>query len=199
MKTVIRRGVFETNSSSTHSRSYYPGEDEDGNEGFTFECKTPASRLLMIKSQVNHCLSDLNVERNAKEQIALVKKFYDVCVALFCEKEGVDPSAIEDYLSEQAAKTFYADPDRRHHLMHFKEYYHDESCDLCESFFDSGALRDCECLYEDVKTFLRGFFRCGTDETALREKAEKLLYGANDFVITEYYAGFMLIDTQHSF
>ena len=195
MKTVIRRSIFETNSSSTHSLSYVPGEDEDGNEGFTFECKSPAARLLMIKAQVNHVLGDLGEARKPHEYIVLVRAFYDECVALFCEREGVDPATLEDYLLAFAKKTFYYDVDRHHNWYGFKEYYNDKSCDLCTSFFECGPLDCCNCLYENVKEFVRGFFGMDKGAPDLKAKAEALLYGPNDFVCTEYYGGFKLLDS----
>ena len=195
MKTVIRKGVFETNSSSTHSLSYVPKEDDEGKEGFTFECKSPASRLLMIKAQVNHCLWDLQYVKRVKDKVALVKAFYDVCVRLYCEREGVDPAAIEDHLLEVAKKTFYAIPERRGYAKYFKEYYHEESTDLCESFFECGPLVECNCLYESVMLFLHDFFSKGTDETSLQAKAEELLYGEDPFFCTEFYSGCILLDS----
>ena len=195
MKTVVRRGVFETNSSSTHSLSYHPGEDEDENEGFSFECRSSASRLLMIKAQINHCLFDLRYENRVQKYIDLLPRFYDVCVQVYCEKEKIDSTRIEDHLSEFAKKTFYADKTRRHQARYFKKYYYDESTDLCESFFECGALRECSCLYDSVKHFLHYFFRTGTSIKALQAKAEDLLYSEDSFFCTEYYSGCCLINS----
>ena len=49
MKTVIRRSVFETNSSSTHSLTYSDKEPKE----YSFECDSPWSRLLMLKALIN--------------------------------------------------------------------------------------------------------------------------------------------------
>lgn len=201
MKIVIRRGVFETNSSSTHSLSYCPQNDKHGNEIFTFVCKSPAARLLMIKAQVNHCRRDLREDQRAQKYVVLLKDFYDVCVNLFCEREKVDPDTIEDYLLAFAKKTFYADVDRHHNWYGFKEYYEDRSCDLCESFFENGPLCSCNCLYDDyeVKPFLRDYFDLTHGKPDLLAKAEELLYGPNDFYATEYNNGVYLMDFKHIF
>ena len=193
MKKVVRRGVFETNSSSTHSLSYYLGEDEDGNEGFTFECRTPAARLIMIKAQVNHCLEDLTYAKGSQNHIDLVNTFYDVCVELYCDRQGVDPADIEDHLYDFAKNTFYADG-YGFSRDSFKECYHETSCELCESFFEEGPLIECDCLFWDVKLFLQSFFKQGTDRDAMRAKAEELLYGSKPFICSEYYSGVYLID-----
>lgn len=201
MKTVIRKGVFETNSSSTHSLSYSPREDEDGKEGFTFACKTPAARLLMIKAQVNHCLEDLRYEGKSQKYIALVRRFYDVCVDLFCRREQVDPSTIGDYLADFARKTFYGGTraPEANEWDPFRSQYDDMSCELCESFFEDGPLQSCSCLYweGDVKPFLREFFDMEHGKPDLEAKAEELLYGPNSFYCCEYYSGVYLIDNQN--
>ena len=196
MKTVIRKGVFETNSSSTHSLSYYPGEDDEGNEGYTFACKTPAARLIMIKAQVNHCRGDLRDDDRAQKYVSLLKDFYDACVELFCEREKVDPEGIEDYLEAFAAKTFYGDADRRYERSGFKERYEERSCELCESFFENGPLVECNCLYDEdeVKEFLRDYFDMTNGTPDLKAKAEDLLYGPDDFFAIEYYSGVYLVN-----
>ena len=200
MKSVIRIGVFETNSSSTHSLSYCPHEDENGKEVFTFECRTPAARLIMIKAQVNHCRSDLRDDR-AQKYVTLLKDFYDACVALFCEREKVDPEGIEDYLEEFAGKTFYGDGDRRYERSGFKERYEERSCELCESFFENGPLVECNCLYDDyeVKDFLRDYFDMTHGKPDLKAKAEELLYGPNSFFCCEFYSGVYLINDRNVF
>ena len=198
MKRVIRKGVFETNSSSTHSISYTPGVDEDDNVGFTFECRTPAARLLMIKAQVNHCLEDLQYVEESHDYIVLVKSFYDVCVELYCERQGVDPDTIEDHLYDFAASTFYGGIQDRFR-EHFKEYYHEESCELCETFFENGPLIECNCLYFSVTLFLSEFFKDGSDRDAMRAKAVQLLYEGKPFLCSEFYSGVYLIDSEASY
>ncbi len=196
MRFVIRKGVFETNSSSTHSLSYCPGEDEEGNEGFTFACKSPAARLLMIKAQVNHCRGDLRDDNRSKKYVVLLKDFYDACVNLFCEREKVDPDTIEDYLEDFAKKSFYADVEFHDEWYIFKEQYEDRSCDLCESFFSDGPLIECNCLYDEgeVKPFLRDYFDTTHGTPDLKKKAEELLYGPDDFFAIEYYSGVYLVN-----
>lgn len=201
MKRVIRRGVFETNSSSTHSLSYSAAEDIDGNEGFTFECKTPAARLLMIKAQVNHILEDLKYARKPHDYIVLVKTFYEVCVELYCERQGVEPEALEDHLCDFAINTFYSGSSCAdiHFREYFKEIYHAKNCELCESFFEEGALMACDCLYGNVKLFIQDFLADGRDRDSMRKKAEEMLYGPNDFVCTEFYSGVYLVNTRASY
>ena len=198
MKKIIRRGVFETNSSSTHSLSYEPGSDVEGNEGYTFECRTPAARLLFIKSQVNHCLDDLKYARKPHDYMVLVNTFYEVCVELYCEKQGVDPATIEDHLCEFASKTFFsgASCEDAEYVKYFKSIYHSKTCRLCESFFEEGALIACDCLYENVKLYLQEFFAAGRDRDSLRKKAEEMLFGPKDFFCIEYYSGVYLVNTR---
>ena len=199
MKKVIRRGVFETNSSSTHSLSYYPREDIDGNEGYTFECKTPTARLLMIKAQVNHCLEDLKYAKKSHDYIVLVNTFYEVCVELYCERQGVDPETIEEHLYEFSRNTFYSGGVDSHFKDTFMEYYHEESCALCESFFEEGALMACDCLYENVKLFIQAFLANGKDRDSMRKKAEEMLYGPHDFIATEFYSGVYIVNTRSTY
>ena len=201
MKTVIRKGVFESNSSSTPSLSYCYGEDDEGNEGYTFACKTPAARLIMIKAQVNHCRGDLRYDNKAHKYVALLKDFYDACVELFCEREKVDPDNIAEYLEQFAKETFYADPDRRYARDGFKERYEERNCELCESFFENGPLVACNCLYDEdeVKEFLRDYFDMTRGKPDLKAKAEELLYGPDDFIATEYNNGVYLVNTKYTY
>ena len=201
MKTVIRRGVFETNSSSTHSLSFCPAEDKKGEEAFTFACRTPAARLLMIKAQVNHCRGDLRGDQRAQKYVVLLKEFYEACVTLFCEREKVDPDTIEDYLMAFAKETFYGESARHYNRSGFNENYEERSCELCESFFENGPLCCCNCLYDEdeVKLFLRDYFDLTHGKPDLAAKAESLLYGPNDFYAVEYDNGVYLINTKNIF
>ena len=185
MKTVIRKSVFETNSSSTHSVSYARIE---GAENFTFACQSPTARLLFIKAHVNHALEELRSEKTGKDDLRLVESFYGACLKVYCERENLDPQSLDEHLFAEAKKTFFADESRQYRFDYFKKCYHEESEHLCESFFECGALVECDCKLGDAYGFLRFFLPEGRNSD-LEKRAETILYGEKSFICKEYYAG----------
>ena len=201
MKTVIRRGVFETNSSSTHSVSY----TSSTSGSFTFACKSAWARFLVLKALLNHAFGNYRYYSKRgkggtkKEDYALLKKFYDLCAAILCEKEKVDPKALTEFLWEKVQTTFYEEDWKKRPLSVFKKLYDEESEDLCESLFECGALRECDCAYCDIASIMIAIVGFDPSDAALAKKAEDYLYGEQFFVCTERYAGFEKINTKKVF
>ncbi|MCQ2772667.1 MAG: hypothetical protein MJ238_05295 [Bacilli bacterium] len=115
MKTVIRRGIFETNSSSTHALTinkkadgsipmspYADGEvehllTEEGFEERTFLIKSPIGKLFMLKAVIN---------ATKKAQDPLTKKFWNATVREYRKMFGVKGSIKEHIIVEIYKKSY---------------------------------------------------------------------------------------------
>ena len=238
MKTVIRRSVFETNSSSTHSLTYSDKEPKE----YSFECDSPWSRLLMLKALINvggyrdlvdeediepdnfdldeleeneqdaaNMSGDDNIneaadddnedeEKDAEDKgptdSDYIKKFYDVCLDVFCENEKVEKENIAEYLALKRL----GDIESKHRKQFIKRFILDYdnygSEELCESMFSEGCLDFCTCGYDFHYMLLFDIFdrMDYRDESIYPEVANNYLYGKKRFFGIERYCGCMLMD-----
>ena len=110
MKTVIRRNVFETNSSSTHSLTY----TDKAPAKYTFVCDSAWSRLLMLKALVNQA------EQSSKYDGSIYNEEYEED---FCEVDNEEyevDEMINELLKEEGEDNFETfDEDCKTHVKEF--------------------------------------------------------------------------------
>ncbi len=210
MKTVIRKGVFETNSSSTHALAFSDSEPDE----YTFECASPWSRLLMLKALVNaggvddteddedeeSCESGWNVKEPAEDEMLpesrTINRFYDICLDVFCEREKVEKENIAEYLALKLIEGTESKHSRAFIDEFVSNYRRYGSERLCECMFGQGCLDFCNCGFDyhrRLLTDVAGIKDC-SDEDSLCEAAKEYLLGKKRFFGTENYNGFMLLD-----
>ena len=178
MKTAIRRGVFETNSSSTHSLTYSAREPDS----YAFACESAWSRLLLLKGLLNEAAL------SGKDKKRRMQKFFTVCRKVFSERENIPQKKILDYLGEKMAELYKKDDergDKEEFLCYFREAFDKKGDYLCSFLFENGCLISCDCGYCRFGDLEVALLSDGEDETA----AEKYLYGEKMFFAKESYAG----------
>ena len=123
MKKVIRYGVFETNSSSTHSMTYSKVAPEE----YTFECASPWSRLVVLRALT---IVALESERRKEETFEVqldydeeLEKEYKEMMGAITEEETSDETSIDE-------DEFVCTPDT--------------SADILVEFYDACAALYCE-------------------------------------------------------
>ena len=210
MKITIRRKVFETNSSSTHSLSY----TSDTPDEYSFKCDSAWSRLLILKGLINQASlyggeeydeeydedttqgEDLSEEIDNEEEYfdnsldykEKVYDFFEACLKVFSAKEGVSIDDVPDYLGGKLLAEYKKDPCAfadEEFMKYFKEAYDEKGDHLCSFLFEEGCLDECDCGYGRFGALANYV----VPNSPFEQGAEEYLYGDKAFCGEEYYAG----------
>lgn len=196
MKIVIRKSVFETNSSSTHSLVYSSSEPEE----FTFRCESPESRLVMLQALKNADSYDCprNNSKKGKQIRLRGEAFLKACFEVYSKKEKVPLDEVKQKLFDHFYKKIYTNADEKRMNEWFLRAFDEASDSLCSFLFEEGCLDFCECGYDKFETCLNEIFS-GEDQNDLSSYprvAEEYLYGKYCFYAEEYYAGVKFINSK---
>ena len=102
MKTVIRKGVFETNSSSTHSLTIVRGAEEAPKDmEVSFEVCSPVAKVFMIFGFIENAGCNCSGAKGWPKEVVL--RFKDAAVKALAERLGV---TVEDALREVECEAF---------------------------------------------------------------------------------------------
>lgn len=93
MKTVIRKGVFETNSSSTHAISISKSDKKEITKGASFEIRSKLAKMVQLFGLINNAEYDCIDSENPKFKIPkklvqpreIVLKFKEVLIDTYSE------------------------------------------------------------------------------------------------------------------
>ena len=92
MKTVIRRGVFETNSSSTHAISIKKSNEKEISKGATFEVRSKLAKMVQLFGLINNaeydCVSDdpkFNIPKKLRAPREIVLNFKEILIDTYGE------------------------------------------------------------------------------------------------------------------
>ncbi len=102
MKTAIRKGVFETNSSSTHSLTIVRGDEKAPNDmEVSFEVCSPIAKVFMIFGFVENAGYECSGSKGWPKEVVL--RFKDAAVKALAERLGI---TVEDALREVECEAF---------------------------------------------------------------------------------------------
>ncbi len=93
MKTVIRKGVFETNSSSTHAISIKKSNEKEISKDASFEIRSKEAKIVQLFGLINNaeyeCTSDDNPKFKIPKKLAypreIVLNFKEILIDTYCE------------------------------------------------------------------------------------------------------------------
>ncbi|MBQ9084100.1 MAG: hypothetical protein IJY24_00415 [Clostridia bacterium] len=195
MKRVIREGVFETNSSSTHSVSFVRREDSNPDEESSYELHSPLSKLIFLIGLIENArrseryydgeediideIPDLYVDMD--EDILPLNSLANICKNLlnavkdeYMSIEGID----EEEMNKRIAESPFS---------------YEGKC-LCRNFFEDDVLDSCTCPFEGYSGIVNSLklYRLYT-KNEFAEYARWFLAPEQKFVLKEYWCGMQLI------
>ena len=206
MKRAIRYGVFETNSSSTHSLSF----TRNASEKYTLECASPWCRLLVLKALLNagqraeedeekrFSRADEKLfgilERKGLRAADLLSVFFEECENLYCSYENVKKKDVKEHLTKLYLEHF---SDFSYIEERFRFSYDRYGTMLCDCVCGDDAMF-CSCLFEQATHTLRTIFGKNNifDFGTYKKQAREYLYGDRRFFICVYESGVDLIESR---
>ena len=197
MKKVIREGVFETNSSSTHSVVFKKKKNDLPDNDASYELHSPFAKTMFLIGLYNHAVrfSPFYEEENGKTVTANdyadwyenVGEFYE---QLHCKNlcKKFKNAVIEEYKSMSNITQEQFEKDFNESIF---------TCDgrcLCRDFFDDDVLNDCTCPFEDFYGIAKEFkLKELVSEEDFNKKAKEYLSSEFKFVLKEFWCGHVLI------
>ncbi len=179
MKKVIREGVFETNSSSSHSVVLKKKENDNVDEDASYEIRTPLAKTMFLIGLYTSIKEDSHYGEDGEDD---EYAHYEI------ESEGVLIKFIKIIIEEYIAMSNITEEE-------FKKQYHESKFTYqgrchCSNFFEEGALIDCDCSFHTFSnvTFALKLPDDATD-SFYHEKAKELLSDEYKFVLKEFYCG----------
>ena len=194
MKKVIREGVFETNSSSTHAVVFKKRESNEIERNSSREIHTAFGKTAFLIGLINYaenfCYEEfvepdltkiiesfgedwhdsmLSIFKKENPKI-LCAKFKDAVISEYLNQSGLSYEAFEQKLAQSS-------------FARVKKF-------TCAHFFTEGCLDDCTCPFEGFRGIARGLSLTylSTDED-FKKKAKEYLSDDYIFTLTELYAG----------
>ena len=172
MKTVVRKGVFETNSSSTHAISIKKSKDSEVAKGTSFEVRSPLAKMVQLFGLINNaeydCVSDEPKFKIPKKLILpreLVLKFKEILIDTYSEKTNqTREEALKQIEFEAFSDTYLRDIlDDKEKLNEYKldnfafgMAFDESGSDNIVEFAKKYYVEDCE----KIKKMTGGKIRC---------------------------------------
>ena len=143
MKKTIRKAVFETNSSSTHSLTLESSNCKCSNKT-SFVIKTPLAKIVWLLCMIGNAENkkDISViDLHASDRVITsrdkILKFKDILISEYCNMQNIT--------LKQATERF------KQQNLEFKKIYKkgtNASEFSCRNFFFEGPFDDCDCGFE---------------------------------------------------
>lgn len=201
MKRVIRKGVFETNSSSTHSitiRKVCKCKDEIDDDA-SFEIRSPVAKIVQILGLINRAESDFKITANEIDYIykgnpdseeiknkiltqlndkslnidTKAVSSYDFALLISNSEniDAIDMDFLEQFDDELLSCFYFTDLSTRKQVLRFKDILLDEYCKL-ESITPEQAMERIDFeAFGNVE--IRNILK---DEATAKEKLEAMEY-----------------------
>ena len=199
MKKVIREGVFETNSSSTHSVSFKRKTQKTANKDSSYELHSPLSKILFFIGLCNHAeLYDQQYENYPTFTEEEIKELFEEPFPTNeidnanwpSNKDILDKfkdALIQEYMRMENIS--YQEFEKRYNES---EFTCDGKC-FCHYFFDDDVLNDCTCSLDGYSSiiFTLELYDLNTEED-YKNKAKEFLKPEYKFILQEYWCGCML-------
>ena len=193
---VVRRSVFETNSSSTHSVSLVNLKYREKPK-CQIVIKSKLNKLIFLKGLINE---NKNMYDTKKEDLELIESYFNECLKIFCLENNIEFEKGEEYLYDSflrrmasEMKNVKTEEDIIKKINLFKNKYKIKFS--CENFFYEGCLDMCDCGLHSISLLVSEFSL--KNETYERLEPSVFLSDQYAFCISEYYAG-MYFECTHS-
>ena len=199
MKRVIREGVFETNSSSTHSVVLKRKESNAPDKDSSYEIHTPFAKTMFLIGLITY------VRKYGRVSATLKAELFDFNNPTIDKwRESVGPDFLKDNSTEVCERFKLAVIDEYIQssgitLEEFNKQFNESTftCDgecLCCNFFENDVLDYCSCPFDSFGGMVDAFqlFNLNTKED-YRAKAKEYLSNEFKFALKEFYCGVMQI------
>lgn len=191
MKRVIREGVFETNSSSTHTVSFVRKETEGADKESSYELHSAFAKMMFLIGLCENAsgmpvyfeedMDDILAEMYPEDEIPLIsdkdmcEKFLHMVKVEYMAAESIDEAELEKRICES-------------------DFSYEGKC-LCRDFFEDDVLDICTCPFEGYSGIVNSLelYHLYTDDD-YREKAKEFLSDEYKFILKEYWCGLELIE-----
>ena len=202
MKKIIREGVFETNSSSTHSVVFKKKTDNSVDKSSSYEIHTPWGKTLFLIGLINYAETYSDNESDEKtmtleevrerfgedwtQEMAEIVFNINNDNKTICQK--FKNAVIEEYLAmtgitrEEFDKKFNESP-----------FTHGGQC-FCYYFFEEGVLDWCDCPFDSLSGIVTTLdLTCLRTPEDFKAKAKEYLSDEYKFALKEFYSGVMQV------
>lgn len=199
MKKVIREGVFETNSSSTHSVVFKRKETNAADNDSSYEIHTPFGKTMFLIGLITY------VRKYGRIEAILSADLFDFNNPTVDQwREMVGPTFLNDTDVEVCERFKLAVIDEyiklsKTTLEEFNKQFNESNftCDgecLCCNFFENDVLDWCSCPFDSFGGMRDAFdlYNLNTKEDYAK-KAKQYLSNEFKFALKEFYCGVMQI------
>ncbi len=198
MKKVVREGVFETNSSSTHAVAFKKKDGNKTEKDSSYELHTPFAKTLFIIGLCTHAERYSNAfeedsEYDLKE--ILGEDWTDDLENRIMHVEGYKSKCekFKNAVIEEYVKMENISQEEFNKRFNESDFTCDGECD-CRNFFDDDVLSDCFCPFDGYFQICKEFnLDQLTTIEEYRAKAKDVLSEEYKFVLQEYWQGCCLI------
>ena len=194
MKRVIREGVFETNSSSTHAVVFKKREGKETEKNSSREIHTAFGKTAFLIGLINYAELYDHSEFIEPDLTSIIESFgedwHDSMLSIFKKEDPkilcakFKAAVINEYLA-QSGLSYEAFEQKlaQSEFARVKKF-------TCAYFFTEGCLDDCTCPFEGFRGIARELsLTYLSTEEEFKEKAKKYLSDDYIFTLTELYAG----------
>ena len=190
MKKVIREGVFETNSSSTHAVVFKKKNGSAPDNDSSYELHSPFMKTLFFIGLCTH--ADLYV-KDYEEDAEYDLKQTDSNGKIVVEGAKSQCSRFMSALINEYVKMSNVTQEEFEKQFNESVFTWDGECQ-CRNFFDDDVLCDCTCHFDGYYQISSQFKlnELTTDEE-FAAKAKEFLSDDFKFVLQEYWQGCCLI------
>ena len=189
MKRVIREGVFETNSSSTHTVSFVKREGEGAEKDSSYELHSPFAKMMFL---IGLCENAARIPVYYEDMEELLSEMYpDGDIPVISDKD-----LCEKFLravKEEYMRTESIDSGKLEKRILESDFSYEGKC-LCRDFFEDDVLDICTCPFEGYSGIVNSLelYHLYTEED-YRKKAKEFLSSEYKFILKEYWCGLELI------
>ena len=191
MKRVIREGVFETNSSSTHTVSYVKKKGDGADKGSSYELHSAFAKMMFLIGLCENA-SQIPVYYEEDMDDILREMYPDGDIPVMSDKDLCEKFLLavkEEYMKEENI-----DSKELEKRILESDFSYEGKC-LCRDFFEDDVLDICTCPFEGYSGIVTSLelYHLYTDED-YRKKATEFLSSEYKFILKEYWCGLELID-----
>ena len=195
MKRVIREGVFETNSSSTHSVVFKRKTSNEVDKDSSYEIHTPLAKTLFLIGLITYVRKYGRITPTLKADLfdfnnPTIDKWRELVGPTLLKNNSTEVcerfklAVIDEYIQssgitlEEFNKQFNESPFTR-----------DGEC-LCCNFFENDVLNFCRCPFDSFNGMVNAFQLINLENKEdYRAKAKEYLSNEFKFALKEFYCG----------